>query len=225
VALKEQMPVVIFSLEMGASQLAMRMAASVGRIDSQAMRTGRLDDEQWGRLAESADQISKAPAIIDEAPSLSIAEMRARARRYARELGAQMGLVVVDYIQLMPGADGSGENRATQLGEVSRGLKAMAKELQCPVLALSQLNRAVEARANKRPMMSDLRDSGALEQDADVIAFVYRDEYYDPHSAARGTAELIVAKQRNGPTCTVDLGFAAELTRFQNLPDDYVRPR
>ncbi len=216
VAVQEGLPVVVFSMEMGASQLALRMVGSLGRIDQSHLRTGRLNDDEWGRLSEAVDRLKNANVFIDETAALNPAELRARARRQARTCG-KLGLIVVDYLQLMSGSSGSDENRATELGEISRGLKALAKELQCPVLALSQLNRSVETRPDKRPMMSDLRESGAIEQDADVIMFIYRDDYYNKESKEPGVAEIGIAKQRNGPTGTVRLTFLKPLTRFDNL--------
>ena len=222
VAVKEQLPVVVFSMEMGASQLALRMVGSLGRIDQQHLRTGALRDEEWGRLAEAVDQLRNVSLFIDETPALTPAELRARARRLARQCG-KLGLIVVDYLQLMSGSGSSAsENRATEISEISRGLKALAKELQCPVIALSQLNRSVETRTDKRPMMSDLRESGAIEQDADVIMFIYRDEYYNKESKEPGVAEIIIGKQRNGPVGTVKLAFIRPLTKFENLaPGSY----
>ncbi len=216
VAVQEGLPVVVFSMEMGASQLALRMVGSLGRIDQSHLRTGRLNDDEWGRLSEAVDRLKNASVFIDETAALNPAELRARARRQARTCG-KLGLIVVDYLQLMSGSSGSDENRATELGEISRGLKALAKELQCPVIALSQLNRSVETRPDKRPMMSDLRESGAIEQDADVIMFIYRDDYYNKESKEPGVAEIGIAKQRNGPTGTVRLTFLKPLTRFDNL--------
>ena len=216
VAVKEELPVLVFSMEMGASQLALRMVGSIGRINQQNLRTGRLADDEWGRLAEAVDRLSKSQIFIDETAALTVAELRARARRMARQFGGTLGLICVDYLQLMSGSSGADENRATELGEISRGLKALAKELQCPVLALSQLNRSVETRNDKRPMMSDLRESGAIEQDADVIMFIYRDDYYNKDSKEPGLAEIIIAKQRNGPVGTTRLTFLKPLTRFEN---------
>lgn len=217
VAVQEGLPAVVFSMEMGASQLALRMVGSLGRIDQSGLRTGRLRDDEWGRLTEAVDQLSKASVFIDETPALNPAELRARSRRQARTCG-KLGLIVVDYLQLMSGSSKSdGENRATEISEISRGLKALAKELQCPVIALSQLNRSVETRNDKRPMMSDLRESGAIEQDADVIMFIYRDEYYNKDSKEPGVAEIIIGKQRNGPVGTVKLTFLKPLTKFDNL--------
>lgn len=222
VAINEGLPVVIYSMEMGAAQLALRMVGSIGRIDQSHLRTGQLKDDEWGRLAEAVDKLGKSSIFIDESPGLSPSEVRARARRQARICG-QLGLIVIDYLQLMSGnGGGSEENRATVLGEISRGLKALAKELKCPVIALSQLNRSVEQRPDKRPMMSDLRESGAIEQDADIIMFIYRDEYYTKDACKEpGVAEIIIAKQRNGPTGTVKLAFLKPLTRFENLAAGY----
>lgn len=215
VAVKEQLPVVVFSMEMGASQLAMRLIGSLGRIDQQHLRTGALRDDEWGRLTDAVEQLRNVSIFIDETPALNPSELRARARRQARQCG-KLGLIVIDYLQLMSGS-GSDENRATEIGEISRGLKALAKELQCPVIALSQLNRSVETRPDKRPMMSDLRESGAIEQDADVIMFIYRDDYYNKDSKEPGVAEILIGKQRNGPTGTVKLTFLKPLTKFENM--------
>ena len=228
VAVTEGLPVVVFSMEMGAAQLALRMVGSLGRIDQQNLRTGRLRDDEWGRLSEAVEKLGKVSMFIDESPALTPSEVRARARRQARQCG-QLGLIIVDYMQLMSGSGSSSdENRATVLGEISRGLKGLAKELKCPVIALSQLNRSVETRTDKRPMMSDLRESGAIEQDADVIMFIYRDEYYTKEACKEpGIAEIIIGKQRNGPTGTVKLTFLKPLTKFDNLApgssgsDDY----
>jgi replicative DNA helicase len=192
------------------------MVGSLGRIDQSGLRTGRLRDDDWGRLTEAVDKLSKASVFIDETPALNPSELRARARRQARQCG-RLGLIVIDYLQLMSGSGGNEENRATVIGEISRGLKALAKELHCPVIALSQLNRSVETRTDKRPMMSDLRESGAIEQDADVIMFIYRDEYYNKESKEPGVAEIIIAKQRNGPVGTVKLAFQRMHTKFENL--------
>lgn len=216
VAVKEGLPTLVFSMEMGASQLALRMVGSLGRIDQQHLRTGRLADDEWGRLSEAVEKLRGVSIFIDETPALTPSELRARARRQARLCG-KLGLIVVDYLQLMSGSSHSDENRATEIGEISRGLKALAKELQCPVIALSQLNRSVETRTDKRPMMSDLRESGAIEQDADVIMFIYRDEYYNKDSKEPGVAEIIIGKQRNGPVGTVKLAFLKPLTKFENL--------
>jgi len=218
VAVNEGLPVVVFSMEMGAAQLALRMVGSLGRIDQSNLRTGRLRDDEWGRLSEAVEKLGKVSMFIDETPGLTPTELRARARRQARQCG-QLGLIIIDYLQLMSGSGGgSEENRATVLGEISRGLKGLAKELKCPVIALSQLNRSVETRTDKRPMMSDLRESGAIEQDADVIMFIYRDEYYTKEACKEpGVAEIIIGKQRNGPTGTCKLTFLKPLTKFDNL--------
>ena len=216
VAVQEGLPVLVFSMEMGAAQLALRLVGSLGRIDQQRLRTGRLDGGEWERLTDAVERLGQVQLYIDETAALTSSELRARARRMARQFGT-LGLIVIDYLQLMSGSSGSDENRATELGEISRGLKALAKELQCPVIALSQLNRSVEQRNDKRPMMSDLRESGAIEQDADIIMFIYRDEYYDKESKKPGVAEIIVAKQRNGPVGAVELTFLKPLTRFDNL--------
>ena len=215
VAIDLEMPVALFSMEMGASQVALRMLGSVGRIDQQRLRTGRLTDEDWPRLTEAIERMHAAPLYIDETAALNALELRARARRLAREY-KQLGLVIVDYLQLMT-ATATGENRATEISEISRSLKALAKELKVPVVALSQLNRTVESRTDKRPVMSDLRESGAIEQDADVILFIYRDEVYNPDTSDKGIAEIIIGKQRNGPIGRVNLRFGGEFTRFDNL--------
>jgi replicative DNA helicase len=217
VALNEGLPVAVFSMEMGAAQLAVRVVGSIGRINQGHLRTGKLTDEEWPRLTEAIERLRTISLHIDETPGLTPSELRANARRLARQCG-KLGLIVVDYLQLMSGSgSSSGENRATELGEISRGLKMLAKELQCPVIALSQLNRSVEQRTDKRPMMSDLRESGAIEQDADIIMFIYRDEYYNKDSKEPGVAEVIIGKQRNGPTGTVKLAFLNQLTRFESL--------
>ena len=222
VAVNEGLPVAVFSMEMGASQLALRMVGSIGRINQQNLRTGRLTDDEWGRLSETVEKLKVANVFIDETAALSPNELRSRARRLARQFGGTLGLIIIDYLQLMSGSGGNEENRATVIGEISRGLKALAKELQCPVIALSQLNRSVETRPDKRPMMSDLRESGAIEQDADVIMFIYRDEYYNKESKEPGIAEIIIGKQRNGPVGTVKLAFLKPNTRFENLaPGSY----
>lgn len=217
VALHEGLPVAIFSMEMGAAQLAVRVVGSIARIDQGHLRTGKLSDDEWPRLTEAIEKLRNVSLHIDETPSLTPTELRANARRLARQCG-KLGLIVVDYLQLMSGSAGSqGENRATELGEISRGLKMLAKELQCPVIALSQLNRSVETRTDKRPMMSDLRESGAIEQDADIIMFIYRDDYYNKDSKEPNVAEIIIGKQRNGPTGTVKLYFQKSQTRFESL--------
>ncbi|MCX7234422.1 MAG: replicative DNA helicase, partial [Burkholderiales bacterium] len=195
VALNEGLPVAVFSMEMGAAQLAVRVVGSIGRIDQSHLRTGKLTDDEWPRLTEAIEKLRSIPFHIDESAGLSSGELRASSRRLARQCG-KLGLIVVDYLQLMSGSTNDGENRATELGEISRGLKMLAKELQCPVIALSQLNRSVETRPDKRPMMSDLRESGAIEQDADIVMFIYRDEYYTKEACKEpGVAEIIIAKQ------------------------------
>lgn len=222
VALNEGLPVAVFSMEMGASQLAIRIVGSIGRIDQQRLRTGKLNQEEWPRLTEAMEKLRNVSLHIDETPSLTPMELRANARRLARTCG-KLGLIVVDYLQLMSGntSSSNGDNRATEIGEISRGLKMLAKELQCPVIALSQLNRSVETRTDKRPMMSDLRESGAIEQDADVIMFIYRDDYYNKDSKEPGVAEIIIGKHRNGPTGTVKLAFLKPITRFESLASGY----
>ncbi|MCD6679339.1 MAG: replicative DNA helicase [Burkholderiaceae bacterium] len=214
VAIDQGLPVAVFSMEMGATQLAMRLVCSVGRLDQQRLRTGRLVDDDWPRLTSAIQKMQDAQLFIDETPALNALELRARARRLSRQCG-RLGLIVVDYLQLMS-ATSSGENRATEISEISRSLKALAKELDCPVIALSQLNRSLEQRPNKRPVMSDLRESGAIEQDADVIVFIYRDEVYNPDSTDKGVAEIIIGKQRNGPIGTVRLTFVGQYTKFEN---------
>ena len=215
VAVEQGLPVAVFSMEMAGTQLAMRMLGSVGRLDQHRLRTGRLLDEDWPRLTHAIQKMNDAQLFIDETPALNPMELRARSRRLAVQCG-QLGLIVIDYLQLMSGS-GSGENRATEISEISRSLKGLAKELNCPVIALSQLNRSLEQRPNKRPVMSDLRESGAIEQDADVILFIYRDQVYNPDSPDKGTAEIIIGKQRNGPIGTVRLTFLGEYTKFDNF--------
>jgi replicative DNA helicase len=222
VAFEEKLPVAVFSMEMGADQLALRIVGSIGRIDQGHLRTGKLTDEEWPRLTEAIEKMRGVQLHIDETAGLTSSALRANARRLARQCGGKLSLIVVDYLQLMSGGGGSEENRATELGEISRGLKMLAKELGCPVIALSQLNRSVEQRPDKRPMMSDLRESGAIEQDADIIMFIYRDEYYTKEACKEpGVAEIIIAKQRNGPTGTVKLAFQKNLTRFESLAQHY----
>jgi replicative DNA helicase len=217
VALNEGLPVAVFSMEMGAAQLAVRIVGSIGRIDQGHLRTGKLTDEEWPRLTEAIEKLRTISLHIDESAGLTSSELRANARRLSRQCG-KLGLIVVDYLQLMSGSSSDGENRATELGEISRGLKMLARELQCPVIALSQLNRSVEQRPDKRPMMSDLRESGAIEQDADIIMFIYRDEYYTKDACKEpGVAEVIIAKQRNGPTGVVKLAFLRHITKFESL--------
>jgi replicative DNA helicase len=224
VAVNNGVPVAIFSMEMGATQLAMRLLGSIARVDQHKMRTGRLNDEEWGRLSTAMGKLHDAPIFIDETAALNSLELRTRARRIHRQCG-KLGLVMVDYLQLMSApSSNQNENRATEISEISRSLKALAKELSAPVVALSQLNRALETRNDKRPMMSDLRESGAIEQDADVILFIYRDEVYYPEKPeSKGTAEVIIGKQRNGPIGKVDLTFLGEHTRFEDRARDGFR--
>jgi replicative DNA helicase len=221
VALEGSRPVAIFSMEMGGSQLAMRMIGSVGKLNQHTLRTGKLEDDDWSRMTHALGRLNDAPIFIDESPGLNALELRSRARRLHRQNDG-LGLIVVDYLQLMSAISGkASENRATEISEISRSLKALAKELHVPVIALSQLNRGLEQRPNKRPVMSDLRESGAIEQDADLILFIYRDEVYNPESQDKGKAEIIIGKQRNGPIGTVGLAFRGEYTRFENLAREY----
>ncbi|MEK7759864.1 MAG: replicative DNA helicase, partial [Pseudomonadota bacterium] len=212
-AVGSKLPVAIFSMEMPGEQLAMRMMASLGRINAHKVRTGKLEDDDWPRLTHAIGMLAEAPIFIDDTPALTPLELRTRARRLKREHG--LGMIVVDYLQLMQAPESS-ENRATEISGITRSLKGLAKELSVPVIALSQLNRSLEQRPNKRPVMSDLRESGAIEQDADVILFIYRDEVYNEDSQDKGTAEIIIGKQRNGPTGKVKLTFLGEYTRFEN---------
>ena len=217
--LGNKLPVAVFSMEMPGQQLAMRMLASLGRINAHKVRTGRLDPDDWPRLTSAVGLLDEAPLFIDDSPALSPLELRARARRLARAHGG-LGMIVVDYLQLMQSSEDS-ENRANEVSAITRSLKFLAKELNVPVVVLSQLNRSLESRPNKRPVMSDLRESGAIEQDADLILFIYRDEVYNPDSQEQGTAEIIVSKQRNGPTGTVRLTFLGEYTRFENFVREF----
>ena len=219
-AAHKKLPVAVFSMEMPAEQLTLRLLSSMGRVDQHRVRTGQLTDEDWPRIATAVKIFADVPMFIDDSPALSPNEVRARSRRLVREHG-QLGLIVLDYLQLMQGS-GRNENRTNEVSEISRSLKALAKELNVPIIVLSQLNRSLEQRPNKRPIMSDLRESGAIEQDADVIMFVYRDEVYNPDSAEKGSAEIIIAKQRNGPIGTCRLTFLGKYTRFENYtPDVY----
>ena len=213
-AISARVPVAIFSMEMSAEQLSFRMISSLGRVNQGHLRTGNFSDEDWHRIDSAVRVMSEAKVFIDDTPALSPTEVRARARRLAREHG--LGLIVLDYIQLMQ-VSGSSENRATEISEISRNLKALAKELGVPIIALSQLNRSVEQRTDKRPVMSDLRESGAIEQDADLIAFIYRDEVYNKETLRKGIADIIIAKQRNGPVGDVQLTFLGEYTKFENF--------
>ena len=218
-AIKSKKAVAVFSMEMSAGQLAMRLISSVGRINATRLRTGQLEDEDWSRVNMAIKMLSEVKVFIDDTPALSPDVLRSKARRIKRE--HDLGLIVVDYLQLMQ-VPGTGENRTNEISEISRSLKALAKELNVPVVALSQLNRGLESRTDKRPVMSDLRESGAIEQDADIIMFIYRDEYYHKDSGDKGLAEVIIAKQRSGPTGTIKLKFFGEYTRFDNLARDSV---
>ncbi len=217
-AIGSKVPTAIFSMEMPAQQLAFRMISSLGRVDQTHLRTGNFPDEDWSRINTAVQLMSEAPIFIDDTPSLSPSEIRARARRLQREHG--LGLIVVDYLQLMQ-VPGNKENRATEISEISRGLKALAKELSCPVIALSQLNRSVEQRTDKRPVMSDLRESGAIEQDADLILFIYREEVYNQDTPRKGIADIAIAKQRNGPIGDFPLTFVGRYTKFENWVSDH----
>ncbi|MFT3762804.1 MAG: replicative DNA helicase [Pseudoxanthomonas sp.] len=218
-AFKSKKAVAVFSMEMSASQLAMRLMSSVGRVNATRLRTGQLEDEDWSRVTSAIRLLKETRIFIDDTPALSPDVLRSKARRLKRE--HDLGLIVIDYLQLMA-VPGNSENRATEISEISRSLKALAKELNVPVIALSQLNRSLETRTDKRPVMADLRESGAIEQDADVIVFIYRDEYYNKESADKGLAEVIIGKQRNGPTGSIKLKFFGEYTRFDNLAHDSV---
>jgi replicative DNA helicase len=214
VAIHERLPVAVFSMEMPAEQLVLRMLSSLGRIDQSRVRTGKMEDDDWPRITSALNILAETKLFIDDTPAMTPTEVRARCRRLAREQGGKLGLVVLDYLQLMqsPGSD----NRVNEISDISRSLKIMAKELNVPVIALSQLNRSLEQRPNKRPLMSDLRESGAIEQDADLILFIYRDEVYNADSQEKGTAEIIIAKQRNGPIGSLRLTFQGQYTRFEN---------
>ena len=222
-ALHSNTPVLFFSLEMSKESLAMRLLCSEARVDFQKLRSGFLSDSDWGRLARAAGMLSEANLYIDDTPGIRVMEMRARARRLQAELnkqGHELGMIAVDYLQLAQPPKGRSESREREISEISRGLKGLAKELSLPLLALSQLSRKVESRDNKRPLLSDLRESGAIEQDADVIMFIYRDDFYNKESEDQGVAEIIIGKQRNGPTGTARLRFFGEHTRFENLADN-----
>ncbi len=218
VGIQSGMPVAVFSMEMPGDALAMRMMSSLGRIDQHKVRTGQLEDDEWPRMQSSINLLAEAKIFIDDTPALSPIEVRARARRLMKENG-QLGLIVLDYLQLMQSPSKS-ESRVAEISDISRSLKALAKELNVPVIALSQLNRNLEQRPNKRPVMSDLRESGSIEQDADVIIFIYRDEVYNEDSESKGVAEIIIGKQRNGPIGTCRLSFLGQYTRFENYAND-----
>ncbi len=213
-ALGEGKPVAVFSMEMSMEQLAFRMISSLGRVDQSHLRNGRFSDEDWPRINGAIQQMAEAPVFIDDTPALTPTEVRARARRLQREHG--LSLIVIDYLQLMS-VSGTKENRATEISEISRSLKALARELRLPIIALSQLNRSVEQRTDKKPVMSDLRESGAIEQDADLILFIYREEVYDQDTARKGIADISIAKQRNGPTGEFPLTFIGKFTKFENF--------
>lgn len=215
VMMKSKLPTLIFSMEMPGESIVMRLLSSLSRIDQLKIRTGKIDEDDWPRVMSTVSMLSEAPLFIDDTPALSPAEMRARARRLAKEHG-KIGLIVIDYLQLMQ-VPGFNENRTAEISEISRSLKSLAKELNVPVIALSQLNRGLEQRADKRPIMSDLRESGAIEQDADLIVFIYRDEVYNENTPDKGTAEIIIAKQRNGPIGKVRLTFLGQYTCFENF--------
>ncbi|MCK4870723.1 MAG: replicative DNA helicase [Gammaproteobacteria bacterium] len=221
-AIKGDKPILVFSMEMPGDSLAMRMLSSLGHIDQHKVRTGKLQDDDWPRLTSAVSMLSEAKMFIDDTPALSPSEMRARARRLARKHG-QLGLIVIDYLQLMS-IPGTKENRTNEITEISRSLKGLAKELRTPVVALSQLNRSLEQRTDKRPIMSDLRDSGSIEQDADVILFIYRDEVYNEDTPDKGKAEIIIAKQRNGPIGKLSLTFLGQYTKFENYTSSVYAP-
>ena len=218
-ALKLRVPTAVFSLEMSKTQIANRILSMHSGVNAQSIRTGKIDDNQWGELMRSADTIADAPLFIDDTPGITVAELRTKCRKL--KLEQNLGLIIIDYLQLMSGSGKrSSDSRQQEISEISRSLKGLAREVDCPVLALSQLSRAVEQRPDKRPMLSDLRESGAIEQDADVVMFIYRDEYYNKDSEQKGIAEVSISKQRNGPTGVAKLGCRLEYTRFVNLMHD-----
>ncbi len=220
VATKTEENVAIFSLEMGADQLVSRMICAEGNIDSQRLRTGKLESDDWGKLTMAMGSLSNAGIFIDDSPGIRVNEIRSKCRRLQQEHGLDM--VIIDYLQLIQGSSASAqENRQQEVSEISRSLKALARELEIPVIALSQLSRGVESRQDKRPMMSDLRESGSIEQDADIVGFLYRDDYYDKESERQNIIEIIISKQRNGPTGTVDLAFVKEYNKFVDLDHRY----
>lgn len=223
-AVEAKQPVALFSLEMSKEQLVQRLLCAEARIDANKMRTGFLQSSDWQALAAAMGRLGEAPIFIDDSAAVTVLDVRAKCRRLQSEMKG-LGLIVIDYIQLMSGRARSDGNRVQEISEISRGLKQLARELNCPVIALSQLSRAVEARQNKRPMLSDLRESGAIEQDADIVMFIYRDDYYNQESEKRGEAEIILAKQRNGPVGTVELLYQASITRFLNkaITNQYVQ--
>lgn len=216
VAIKNNVSTAVFSLEMSRVQLAKRLISMNSKVDSQHIRVGNLADEEWGKLTESTILLGESSLVIDDTPGISIAQLRSKCRKL--KLENNLGLVIIDYLQLMSGSGSrKNESRQQEISDISRSLKALAREIDCPVIALSQLSRAVESREDKRPMLSDLRESGAIEQDADVVMFIYRDEYYHKDSEEKGVTEIIIGKQRNGPTCTIKLKWLAEYTKFANL--------
>lgn len=220
VAIRESLPVAIFSLEMGANQLAMRVISSLSRVNSKAISKGKMTPDEFSRVAEAVEVFSNSPISIDETPACTVSQMRSESRKQVRKYKKNLGLIVVDYLQLMgssSGRDSGAENRASELGAMTGALKSLAKEMQCPVIVLSQLNRSVEQRTDKRPMMSDLRESGAIEQDADIIMFIYRDDYYNKESKEPNIAEIIIGKHRNGEVGTIKMFFEKQHTRFENL--------
>lgn len=216
VAIRNHIPTAVFSLEMSRIQLAKRLISMNSKVDSQRIRVGNLADDEWGKITESTILLGESALVIDDTPGISVSALRSKCRKLKIE--NDLGLVIIDYLQLMSGSGSrKSDSRQNEIAEISRSLKALAREIDCPVIALSQLSRAVESREDKRPMLSDLRESGAIEQDADVVMFLYRDEYYNKDSDDKGTAEVIIGKQRNGPTCTVRLKWLAEYTKFANL--------
>jgi len=216
-AINQDLPVAVFSMEMPGAQLATRMLASLSRVNSTRLRTGQLENDDWPKLTSAIGLLNQKNIYIDDTPALSPLEVRTRARRLAAEHEHGLGMIMLDYLQLMRGNDSGGnENRTLEISNITRSLKGLAKELDCPIIVLSQLNRSLEQRPNKRPVMSDLRESGAIEQDADLIMFIYRHEVYEPETEQKGLAEIIIGKQRNGPIGTVRLAFLGEFTRFEN---------
>ena len=214
------LPVVVFSMEMPAESIVMRLLSSWGAINQTHLRSGHMNEDEWGKLSNAVAHLHNKKLYIDDSTALPPSEVRSRCRRIAKDNDGKLGMVMVDYLQLMK-VPGLGDNRVGEISEISRSLKALAREMNCPVVALSQLNRSLENRPNKRPIMSDLRESGAIEQDADLIMFIYRDEVYNENSDAKGTAEIIIGKQRNGPIGTVRLSFEGQFTRFGNLTPDF----
>ncbi|WP_092487600.1 replicative DNA helicase, partial [Candidatus Ichthyocystis hellenicum] len=217
IAVQQMLPVGIFSMEMSSTQLAMRMISSMSRLNQRKVRNAQLSNDEWERLITSFGLLKEAPIYIDESASLNSYEVRARVRRLHRHYGGKLGLVIIDYLQLMSSVGNHSDTRANAVSEISRSIKSLAKEVNCPVIALSQLSRRVEERGDKRPQMNDLRESGAIEQDADLILMLYRDEYYNRDSREKGVCEVIIGKQRNGPVGTVRLHFSGDITRFENL--------